>query len=82
MSDEVFTPEEVENLALYQACNFVHAFTCPNHGDGHHKIDALVPTVRGWICQFCDYTQEWAHDGMKDGSWARAANAVFDRLPR
>jgi hypothetical protein len=21
----------------------------------------LVPTVRGWICPFCDYKQNWAH---------------------
>ena len=47
-----------------------HPFTCPNRGDGKHfdngsDLGALIPTVRGWICQSCDYTQGWAHDFMR-----------------
>lgn len=43
-----------------------HPYTCPNRGDGHHfdngsDLGALIPTVRGWICQCCDYKQEWAY---------------------
>lgn len=46
----------------------MHPFTCGNRGN--HPVLAgdkgiLVPTVRGWICPFCDYTQDWAHDFMK-----------------
>jgi hypothetical protein len=45
----------------------MHPFTCPNRG-GHPEVAGdkgiLVPTVRGWICPFCDYTQDWAHDFM------------------
>ena len=51
----------------------MHPFTCPNRGDGNHfdngsDLGALIPTVRGWICQCCDYTQGWAHDFMSDPS--------------
>jgi hypothetical protein len=30
----------------------------------------LVPSTTGWVCRElnCDYTQEWAHDFMLDGS--------------
>lgn len=47
---------------------FMHPFTCPHRHD--HPMLAgdngvLVPTVRGWICPFCNYTQDWAHDWMK-----------------
>ena len=64
-----FTAEQVENLAHNQTCGYMHPFTCPNRGDGKHKLaygdtGALVATVRGWICPFCDYTQEGAHEYM------------------
>jgi hypothetical protein len=72
----VFTPDEVVNLDHYQrseqqwAKQPMHPFTCPNRGNGQHRtmggdLGALIPTVRGWICPFCDYTQDWAHDFMK-----------------
>lgn len=22
----------------------------------------LVPTINGWICPFCSYTQDWSHE--------------------
>lgn len=70
MSDEVFTPDEVVNLAKGQVSRQRHPFTCPERGDGNHRnvfgdTGALVPTVRGWVCPFCDYTQLWAHEWMK-----------------
>ena len=45
-----------------------HPFTCPDRDD--HPVIAgdkgiLVPTVRGWICQCCGYTQDWAHEHVK-----------------
>lgn len=69
MSD-VFTPDEVENLAHNQTSGAVHPFTCPNRGDGNHRdaygdLGALVASTRGWICPFCDYTQDWAHESSK-----------------
>ncbi len=65
-----FTPDEVVNLDNYQRAGQMHPFTCPNrdrvtHRDMAGDLGALIPTVRGWICPFCDYTQNWAHDFMK-----------------
>ena len=78
---EVFTPTHVAHLHRHQFGPFtdamglfprMHPFTCPARGDGRHfdngsDLGALIPTVRGWICQSCDYTQGWAHGFMKDG---------------
>ncbi|MEK6886810.1 MAG: hypothetical protein AABW88_03180, partial [Nanoarchaeota archaeon] len=61
---QVFTPEEVKNLQEWQDFGKVHEFTC---GNDHCKT-ALIPTTRGWICSYCDYTQNWAHDHCKNGS--------------
>lgn len=66
----VFTPDEVLALDKSQKTRRWHPFTCENRGDGNHReneidLGALVPTVRGWICPYCDYTQNWAHDQMK-----------------
>lgn len=40
----------------------MHPLTCGNRDD-HPEIAGdkgiLIPTVRGWICQCCDYTQDW-----------------------
>lgn len=65
----IFTPDEVVSLAGFQTGRRFHPFTCPHRGDGQHRnvfgdLGALVPTVRGWICPFCDYTQVWAHSFM------------------
>jgi hypothetical protein len=78
MSEPVFTPEQVAALWQWQfppprdptnpfAPRGGHPFTCANRAD--HPVVAgdkgvLVPTVRGWICPFCDYTQSWAYDFM------------------
>lgn len=77
--DCVFSPDEVVALVEWQMPKIDHAdpfkfrghpFTCPNRGDVNHRnvfgdLGALVPTVRGWICPFCDYSQGWAHGFMK-----------------
>lgn len=76
MTDE-FTPDQVVALDQYQRgeggwshpLRRMHPFTCTNRGDGKHRevggdLGALFPTVRGWICPFCDYTQAWAHPFM------------------
>lgn len=70
--DQIFTPQQVENLAHNQTAGAFHPFTCPNRSDGAHAmaygdLGALVATTRGWICPFCDYTQDWAHGFMTEG---------------
>lgn len=62
-----FTPDQVQALERQQQNRTLHPFTCPNRSDGNHRendidLGALVPTVRGWICQYCDYTQGWARE--------------------
>ena len=69
---DTFSADEVVNLATHQSSSDFHSFTCPNRGDGNHRdvfgdLGALVPTVRGWICPFCAYTQDWAHEQIKSG---------------
>lgn len=59
--------EEVAALQAYQDAKFVHPFTCGARGDHpivHGDKGVLIPTRGGWICQFCDYTQDWAHEHM------------------
>jgi hypothetical protein len=74
-TNRVFTVEQVASLHAYQHGGQFHPFTCSNRGDGQHgdvggDTGMLVPTVRGWICRYCDYTQDWAHGAMMDGSLA------------
>jgi hypothetical protein len=65
MADKItapFTPDQVQQLAAWQARDDVHEYTCVHRDEVSHRGDgALVPTVRGWICPFCDYTQDWSH---------------------
>lgn len=53
----IFTVEEVINLDLRQRDTRWPALCCPSQHDAGHPGPraVLVPTVRGWICQFCDY---------------------------
>lgn len=70
MSEKITAPwsmEQVLALTRFQTEALAHPFTCPNRHD-HPVIfgdnGVLIPTVRGWICQCCDYTQDWAHAFM------------------
>jgi len=56
-----FTPEQVRHLNEFQNAESVHPFTCKCGVN-------LVATEAGWICNECEYTQDWAHDFMADGS--------------
>lgn len=63
--------DEVLALNRHQNNEQFHAFTCPNRNDGEHRdfngdLGALVATRRGWICPWCDYTQDWAHSSMME----------------
>lgn len=74
MSDTIeapWTPEQVANLRAWQACRWVHPFTCGpcrdklgTRGPGWFNDRVLTPTVDGWVCVTCAYTQNWAHDFM------------------
>lgn len=57
-----FTPEQVKSLNDYQDSGVFHPFTCECRAN-------LIATEKGWICNCCNYTQNWAHDFMLDGSW-------------
>lgn len=61
--------DEILRLNEWQTKGEFHPFTCPNRGDGYHRmfngdLGALVATTRGWICPWCSYTQIWAHTFM------------------
>jgi hypothetical protein len=61
-----WTPEQVVNADAWQHYSGMHPYTCGNR-EGHPEEaiygdhGVLRPTVRGWVCAFCDYTQTWAH---------------------
>jgi hypothetical protein len=60
-----FTPDQVTVLNAYQQAGLMHPFTCSNHRAPDHGAGCvLVATVRGWVCPYCDYTQDWAHTFM------------------
>ena len=66
------SPDEILQLNKYQTARKFHPFTCPNRNDGKHREfngdkGALVATMRGWVCPWCDYTQTWAHGFMANG---------------
>lgn len=77
----MFTPEEVKSLNEYQRSKYWHPFTCGNGCDVN-----LIASVEGWSCPGCEYTQDWAHDFMKDGSWRHAdekmEELIKERLAR
>jgi hypothetical protein len=67
-----FTVEQVEALNRYQQEQWMHPFTCGNRDEGHGELwgdtGTLIATVRGWVCLFCDCTQEWAYAFMAEAS--------------
>ena len=80
----IFTPEEVKSLNEYQQAGYFHPFTCGsgNRTDKHH-LDGeglLVATENGWVCPYCNYVQNWAHDSMKNFSWKRTYEAMKGSL--
>lgn len=70
---DVFTPQEVHSLNEYQNHGVMHPFTCgggqrTEHPDGE---GILMATTQGWVCPYCDYRQDWAHESMKNGNWKK-----------
>lgn len=76
----VFTPEQVKSLNEYQQARVMHPFTCGGNRTDEKHLDGegiLLATEDGWICPYCDYKQNWAHDWMKDGTWQLTAVRAF-----
>jgi hypothetical protein len=68
-----FTAAQVRGLNEYQTGTafgmHMHPFTCAERGDGQHGEEGgdtgvLIATAEGWVCPWCDYTQDWAHGFM------------------
>ncbi len=59
-----WTPEQVAALNRYQQLRDFHPFTCGSgrRQDEFHLDDqgVLLATESGWVCPYCDYTQDWA----------------------
>jgi hypothetical protein len=68
----VFTPDEIKSLNAFQRSRVRHPFTCCKHNRDADHLDGegvLLATERGWVCLYCDYTQDWAHAWMKNWRW-------------
>ncbi|MEO9648839.1 MAG: hypothetical protein ABJ360_22635 [Roseobacter sp.] len=57
------TPDQAKALNEMQVNRSRQPLTCVNRLDGNHRdwnggLGALVATVRGWECPFCDYKQD------------------------
>jgi hypothetical protein len=62
-----WTTEQVEALNRYQISGRGHPFTCGGNRCDEFHLDGqgvLVATENGWVCRYCDYTQDWAHAWM------------------
>lgn len=73
MSSTIEVPWDTETVvALNKSQNSpnLHPFTCPNRSNNHGWIGmdngTLFATKTGWICAFCDYTQDWAYTIMAE----------------
>jgi hypothetical protein len=73
-----FSPEQIKALNYFQWSGVFHPFTCANQGDEAHngRQVELVATKAGWICPYCDYTQDWAHALMADYEKIKAQVAL------
>ena len=82
-----WTQEQVAALNRYQQGRWMHPFTCGsgNRTDAAH-LDGegiLVATLDGWICPYCDYRQDWAHEFMlwPEPEWHRQRAAPPQERP-
>lgn len=87
--------EQVASLNGFQTCGYFHPFTCPRDhpcpdpqcGDStwDHECQlagqvVLVAGPGGWTCPRDDYTQDWAHGFMADGTWQQMAEKIAQAL--
>lgn len=60
-----WSPEVVKSLNESQQRHDRHPYTCPGGPPGNCRKTptggVLVATENGWICETCDYKQNWAH---------------------
>lgn len=56
-----FSPAQVRGLREWQACGWVHPFTCCDHR-------TMNVEEQGFICPACKRVQTWAHDFMIEGA--------------
>jgi hypothetical protein len=70
-----FNIDVVQALNEYQTSTGdsrpMHPFTCGNRSEPGHSSEGgdlglLVATDDGWVCPFCEYTQQWSHAFMAD----------------
>lgn len=76
MGGIVWSEQQVKSLNDFQRAGAMHPFTCDRcrfklgtWSGNDHVQRCLVATPEGWVCPTCDYTQDWAHPFMLDGSW-------------
>jgi len=58
-----WTPEQVAALNRYQQAHDFHPYTCGGNRKDEWHLDGegvLVATEKGWVCPYCNYTQNWA----------------------
>lgn len=60
-----WSDRQVESINGFQKNPYVIPFTC-----GNEKCRAVLEAKHfGFVCPNCDYTQDWCHKFMADGSW-------------
>jgi hypothetical protein len=68
-SEPLWTEEQVAILVRRQAGDSgMHPYTCSG-GGGPCSGVSLVPTVNGWACEGCGFTQTYVHSYDLDGTW-------------
>jgi len=58
-----WTTEQVAALNRFQQNGDFHPFTCGGNRQDEFHLDGegvLLATENGWVCPYCDYTQDWA----------------------
>jgi len=72
-----WTAEQVKHLNEWQQAGIVHPVTCANNHNGERD---LIATESGWECPTCEYTQDWCHDYMSDGSLLAAHKKNLEKI--
>src|SRR5262245_33229944 len=73
-----WTDEQVANLNRFQACKYLHEFTCPMAHRGSSRT--LIARPDGWHCPECDYRQSWAFCFMAEFDEVREQH-VIEQMP-
>jgi len=72
MKKAPWSDEDVVRLNVWQDTQGMR-FTCGSEEAHRHKTgkwpdwhcrNLLIATNAGWVCPECDYTQNWAYEGM------------------